>query len=468
MESLTVTGSDFSERHRKIFDAMLAVFSKHASLDQNLVLDELRRRRQIWPGAALYISSLSDAVGHGMALRDAPLKGHCERVKSTAIRRKLALLCEQTLSACRDATAVPAEMLDHHLASACFISAERSDNASLGLVCAADVAPESMKMLIDPYIPAGKLVLLVGDPGQGKTFVALGFGAGITSGRPPFSELRKPQNVLYLSNEDSPAILRARLDALGGDPARIWFESPERAISLTDHGGIEAAIKKHEAALVVVDTLTTHFGAKVDFHKANEVSAVLSPLVALAERSGATVLGLMHMSKSAQTHSLYRVQGSTAFAGAARSILAIGPDPSDPTTRVLTHLKANGTALGPSRRFTIGGDGVRWGDITELRAEDVLRSEATSEDRSATAAAVAFLQEALANGERNMKEIESEARANEIPKRTLMRAKANLGVRSRKTGFAGQWMWSLLGKSSQESEECQVCQEPCQNSLSLT
>lgn len=446
LSRLTVTGSDFSSQHHKIFDAMLAVLVDHESVDTFLVAEELRRRRQYWEGAATYVCSLTDGLPRRVAI-----EGHCEKIRGAAIRRKLARLCEDTLSGCVDAMSRPVELLERHRAAILELVDNRSSNSdSLALICGSDVAAETAQWLIAPYLPTGQLALLVGDPGSGKTFVSIALAAGITAGRPPFSEPCEPQNVLYLSNEDAPSILRGRFDALGGDARRVWFESPERAISLADHGGIEAAIKKHEAVLVIVDTVTTHFGARVDFHKASEVAAVLSPLVAMAQRSGATVLGLMHLSKASQSHSLYRVQGSTAFAGAARSILAIGTDPSDPALRVLTHLKSNGCAEGASRRFTIGGDGVTWGETTDLRAADVLRSEATAEDRGELATAKEFLREALSGGSRDAAEVRGEAKEQQISERTLKRAKSALGVKSRKSSFGGGWLWWLDGQEGQE------------------
>jgi DNA repair protein RadA/Sms len=227
---------------------------------------------------------------------------------------------------------------------------------------------------------------------------------------------------------------------------------------------LENEIQRQDVALVIFDTLTTHFGAKADFHKASEVAAVLSPLVAMAQRSGATVLGLMHLSKSSQTHSLYRVQGSTAFAGSARSIMAVGADPGDPDVRVLTHLKSNGAAEGPSRRFSIADSGIVWGEITELRAADVLRTEATSEDRSERSVAMDFLRDALSLGSRDAAEVLKEAEQQQISKRTLERAKAALGVKSRKTALKGGWIWWI---GDQKTEERQDRQEGCQLAPSL-
>lgn len=450
-ETLTITGEDLSKQHHAIFDAMLDVFIKSGSVDTLLVFAELQRREQSWEGAAVYVSTLTDFVP-----RRAALRGHCERIRAHSLRRKLARVCEMTLSQCYEAVANPTELLDQLRTGLTAIQADRPNN-DLGLVRGSDVVAEVVRWLIAPYLPQGQLTLLVGDPGQGKTFVSLDIAAGMTVGRPPFSPPCAPRNVLYFSNEDAPSILRGRFDALGGDPKRIWFESAERIITLADHSAIEAAVNQHEAALIVVDTVTTHFGAKVDFHKASEVAAVLNPLTAMAQRTGAAILGLMHLNKSLQANSLYRVQGSTAFAGSARSILAIGTDPSDPTTRVMTHLKSNGAAEGTSQRFTIGSAGVVWCGTTELRAADVLGAEATTEDRSAKSAAMDFLREALASGSRNAKELEREAEAAGIHVRTLRRAKIELGVKHRKaSSFTGGWIWWLHGDGSQNNEEDEV------------
>ena len=249
--------------------------------------------------------------------------------------------------------------------------------------------------------------------------------------------------MIYLSNEDGVGVLRARFDRLGGDPKRMWFESAERAINLGHAGAIEAAVQKHEAALVVIDTVTSHFGAKVDFHKASEVAAVLGPLSAMAQKTDTAVLGLMHLSKSMQGKSLYRVQGSTAFAGAARSVLGVGRDPSDPTRRILVHMKSNGGEQGSSREFVIDNCRFTWGNLSGLGAADVLGPETPAEERGALSIAKNFLHEVLSQGSRNAEEVESEAKSQRISDSTLRRAKAALGVKSRKKSVREGWIWWL-------------------------
>jgi hypothetical protein len=264
---------------------------------------------------------------------------------------------------------------------------------------------------------------------------------------------------LYLSNEDGPGELRARFDKLGGDPSQIWFESAEHLINLCPAGASEAAVLKYSAVLVVIDTVTSHFGGKVDFHKASEVAAILAPLAAMGQRTGAAILGLMHLSKSMQAKSLYRVQGSTAFAGAARSVLGVGHDPSDPTIRILAHMKSNGSAQGSSRKFSIDDNGVTWGELSGLGAADVLGPEMPAEERSETSTAMEFLREALSQGSRDAGELKSEAKSQGIAERTLKRAKLQLGVKHRRTSFGGAAIWWLHDDTGQSGQSGQSGQQ---------
>jgi hypothetical protein len=440
LSDLTITGAHFTKRHRPIVDAMLGLAVNGQDFDTIILSNELRRRGQLEANGALYISSLTE----GPRYYTAKLQEHCGRIRSASLRRELARLCDRVLAGCYDLTSDPAIALAQLRDQAAEIDSPASRGSDLGLISGDEVKPETAELLIDPYVPKGCLSLLVGDPGDGKTWVGLSLAAGLTRGTVPFAGgSSRPQSVLYLSNEDGPGELRARFDKLGGDPSQIWFESADHTINLVQAGAIEAAVEKHGAVLVVIDTITSHFGAKADFHKASEVAAVLGPLAAMGQRTGAAILGLMHLSKSMQGKSLYRVQGSTAFAGAARSVLGVGHDPSDPTKRILVHMKSNGGAQGSSREFVIDSSGVTWGDVSGLGAADVLGPETQAEERGALSAAKDFLREALSHGSRDMQEVQSEAKSQDIKEITLRRAKTALGVKSRKKSVREGWIWWL-------------------------
>jgi hypothetical protein len=404
-----------------------------------LVDKELKRRGKGWSASAAFISSLTDEIPTNPSI-----DGHVAIVREAAARRKLAKLCQSTLTRCYDAKFTPADLLVEFQRSAGLINVGDAYGDSLGLINGSDVVPEDTRFLIPNYVPEGQITLMVGNPGDGKTFTSIAISADITVGRSHFfAERREPRNVLYLGNEDPASILRNRFDRAGGDPSRIWFESVERAVALRDVAGIEAAIKRHEVALVVIDTITTHFGTGADFHKASDVAAVISPVAAMAQRTGAAVIGLMHLSKSSQSTTLYRVQGSVAFAGAARSVLAIGLDPSDPSKKVMAHLKSNGAPKGQSHAFQITDGRVVWGGTSGLSADDILAPVPITEDRSELDFALEFLREALSQGSRDAADVKAEAKSEGVSERTLKRAKAVLKIESRKKAMDGGWIWCL-------------------------
>ena len=223
MHDLSLSPSDFSGNHVPVFDSTPGLWVSSQNFDPILVNDELRRRGKHWRASGTFVSSLTDGIP-----RHTAIDGHVARVRESAARRKLAKLCEDTLARCYNAAINPSDLLESHRASVELIDTPTSRGADLGLICGADVTAEATQWLYEPYLPVGQVTLLVGDPGAGKTWAALSFTAAITNGRSPFNgDRREPQNVLYLSNEDAPSILRGRLDRLGGDPSKTWFESSD-------------------------------------------------------------------------------------------------------------------------------------------------------------------------------------------------------------------------------------------------
>jgi Bifunctional DNA primase/polymerase, N-terminal/AAA domain/SMODS and SLOG-associating 2TM effector domain 1 len=168
------------------------------------------------------------------------------------------------------------------------------------LICLATVAPRAVDWLWEPYIPARMLTMISGDPGAGKTFIALAVAACFTTGRTPDGQPCEPINVLYLSVENAPAeVVRPRLDLLGGNPSRFYLlpgsvwtkdgEAQHGAINLSDVAVLENALKETRAKLVIVDPIQSYLGAKVDLHRSNETRPVMDGLARLAERHGCEV-----------------------------------------------------------------------------------------------------------------------------------------------------------------------------------
>jgi hypothetical protein len=267
------------------------------------------------------------------------------------------------------------------------------------LVTLADVQPARISWIWPLRLAIGKLHLLWGDPGVGKSTIALDIAARISRGAAwPDGSPASLGAVVILTAEDGLAdTVRPRLDAHGGDVTRVHVlravreaNGVERPVSLThDLGPLEQAITLTGAVLVVVDPLSAYLGG-TDSYRDAEVRTILAPLAAVAERTGAAICGVMHVTKDQQRQALYRGQGSIAFAGAARLVLAVGVDPDDTSRerRFLMPLKSNvgASLLTPAQRVQLGQQ--RAAVLTLLRICDagvVARREVFQQQLNATA-----------------------------------------------------------------------------------
>src|ERR687893_845624 len=321
-----------------------------------------------------------------------------------------------------------------------------------------EVEPEQVEWLWPGRLPLGKLAVLDGDPGLGKSAVTLDLAARVSAGLElPDGGRCGPAGVVLLSAEDGlEDTIRPRLDAAGADTERIVALSmigvgtgAERLVSLTqDLDAVEAAIGRVGAALVVIDPLMAFLTGKTDSHKDQDIRRALAPLAALAERTGAAVLLVRHLNKSAGGNALYRGGGSIGIIGAARAGLVVAPDPEDPERRILAANKHNLSRAAPSLAFRVetapnGAACVAWEGTSRLNAGDLLKEPPDPEQRSAMEEAKGFLHQELASGPVAAEQARKAARAAGVSERTLKRAKKELGVRSKKEGD-GTWSWVLL------------------------
>ncbi len=325
-----------------------------------------------------------------------------------------------------------------------------------------DVQPESVEWLWRGRIPRGKLSIVDGDPGLGKSAMTTDLAARVSAGLglPDGSPCEAAGAVICSAEDGLADTIRPRLDAAGGDPERVVAlatvpdgEGMERLLSVPgDVPLIEKAIERVGAILVVIDPLMAFLSGTTDSYRDQDVRRALAPLAKLAERTGAAVVVVRHLNKQGGKNPVYRGGGSIGIIGAARSGMIVGADPDDEDRRVLAPVKNNLAAPAPSLAFTLqqadnGAVRVDWRGETSLSAGDLL---ATPRDDNSSALELAqeFLTELLAEGPVPHREVVDAAEQAGISMRTARRAKQELGVRSVAVREAGErgvrgWEWRL-------------------------
>ena len=301
-----------------------------------------------------------------------------------------------------------------------------------------------MQWLWHPYIPFGKLTIIQGDPGEGKTTLALRLAAACATGNPlPGMESMEPFNVIYQSAEDGMGdTIKPRLMEAGADLDRVLsIVEDKKQLSLLDER-IEKAIREHNARLMILDPIQGYIGSRVDINRANEIRTVLKSVSSVAERTGCAIVLIGHLNKASGTSSAYRGLGSIDFRAAARSVLLIGRLKNDPTVRVIVHDKSSLAPEGKSLAFGLGDEeGFRWLDGYDGITSEELLYGFTAETK--TSAAEELIRSMLAGGQEIMAEnVFRAAEGKGISRRTVNEAKKAIpNIVTRKN--SKYWFWSL-------------------------
>ena len=332
------------------------------------------------------------------------------------------------------------------------------------LVRLADVQPEALTWLWPGRLAAGKLALLVGDPGLGKSWISLDVAARLSAGLAwPDGGSAPAGPVLLLSAEDGLAdTIRPRLDALGADVAQVHHlavlrtAERDRAVQLTDVAALERAIRETHARLMIVDPISAYLGS-TDSHRDAEVRGLIAPLAALAERTGAAVLGIMHLAKDRQQPAIYRAVGSIAFAAAARLVLAVAADPERDDRRIVAPVKSNLSTPPAALAYSLAAGRLVWETepVDDADVDALLSGPAFS--RHERRDVEAWLSDLLADGPMRSRMVQAAAREAGLVWRTVERAKHRLRVEAARIGGVaadGQWWWRLPpGKTDSPSVE---------------
>ena len=312
-----------------------------------------------------------------------------------------------------------------------------------------------MDFLWNPYIPLGKISIVQGDPGDGKTTLLLAIAASITNGQAlPNSGQTGPCNVIFQTAEDGLAdTIKPRLEQMGADCNRIYVvDEDEQALSLSDER-IEQAIVKMNAKLFILDPLQAYLGGS-DMHSAGGIRPLMKALGGVAERSGCAIVIIGHLNKKGGK-SQYRGLGSIDIYAAARSVLTVGR--LDETTRAVVQGKSNLAPPGQAQAFSFDPlYGFKWHGDSDVTLDELLSGSKTPKPESQLDKAKRFLETTLGNDEYPASEIQALAAEQGISIKTLNRAKEALGIISRKRG--SQWYWQIPivvqyegGQDSQDS-----------------
>lgn len=301
-----------------------------------------------------------------------------------------------------------------------------------------EVLAKSVDWLWYPYIPFGKITIIQGDPGEGKTSFALQLAAQLSNGSPmPDGNKSDPVQVIYQNGEDSAAdTIKPRLERMDADCNRIAF-IPNK-VSLCD-AHLEEAIRRTGARLLVLDPLQAFIPEKHNMSRAGDMRNALGRLAKVAEETNCAVLIVGHMTKSASRKGLYRGLGSIDIAATARSILLIGRPEEDSNFRIIVHVKSNLAPRGNSMSFTFDSSGkFCWQELdVEYTVQDLLGTPKKKKHNRAEE----ILLEILEKGEALATDIYGVCSSAGLGKRTVDQAKKDLGIRSIRKD--NRWFWQL-------------------------
>ena len=319
----------------------------------------------------------------------------------------------------------------------------------LNLIKMSEIQSEEIEWLWYPFIPYGKLTIIQGDPGDGKTTLALNIAAKLSKGESLDEEMKisEPINIIYQTAEDGLAdTVKPRLELADADCERILvIDESSEALSMADER-LEEAIKLTNAKLLILDPIQAYLGAGTDINRANEARDMTKKLGALAEKYKCAVLLIGHMNKASGTKASYRGIGSIDFFAVARSVLLVGRIEGEESLRAVVQIKNNLAAFGNSKAFELSEEGFRWIGDYDISADEVLGGIAPKANKLDQAKRLLL---ELAEGTNRMqsKDIFEIAKEEEISKRTLENAKRELNISAKKINNTWYWDFEKIKKN---------------------
>lgn len=324
-------------------------------------------------------------------------------------------------------------------------------NVELKLIHMEDVVSKEVEWLWYPYIPYGKITIIEGDPGEGKTTLVLKLAAALSRGLPlPCDDDKEyePIHIIYQTAEDGiEDTIKPRLEKAGADCSMIRvIDETDKELSMTDDR-LEQAIIETGARLIILDLIQAYIGATVDMHRANEIRPVLKHLGIIAEKHNCAIILIGHMNKASGSKSTYRGLGSIDIQATARSVLLVARLRDKPNIRIMAHDKSSLAPAGDAIGFEMTEDNgmvcIGPYDITI----DELLSGNEGRGKKKLDIAENFIKEYFGtNKVIPSNEIMMEAAKRSIKRNTLLSAKKKLGITSDKEKAEDgtiYWTWIM-------------------------
>lgn len=313
----------------------------------------------------------------------------------------------------------------------------------LKMIKMSEVQSQEVEWLWYPFIPYGKLTIVQGDPGDGKTTLILNVAAKLSKGEGLDSDMKltEPMNIIYQTAEDGLAdTVKPRLEMAGADCERIIvIDESRKSLSMADER-LEEAIQRTGARLLILDPIQAYLGGGMDMNRANEARDMTKKLGVLAEKYKCAIVLIGHMNKAVGNKAAYRGIGSIDFFAVARSVLLVGRVEGEPNLRAVVQIKNNLAAFGHPKAFELSEKGYKWLGDYEITADEVLGGIVPKANKLEKAKQLLWELAETSNAVQS-NEIFAIADEQDISKRTLENAKKELGIKARKIN--NSWYWEL-------------------------
>ena len=313
----------------------------------------------------------------------------------------------------------------------------------LKMIKMSEIQSQKVEWLWYPFIPYGKLTIVHGDPGDGKTTLILNIAAKLSKGKGFDFEMMQKEaiNIIYQTAEDGLAdTVKPRLELADADCERILvIDESKKSLSMSDER-LEEALIKTKAKMLILDPIQAYLGSGTDMNRANETRDMTKKLGILAEKYQCAIVLIGHMNKAAGNKAAYRGMGSIDFFAVARSVLLVGRVEGEPNIRAVVQIKNNLAEFGHPKAFALSNDGFEWIGNYDITVDEILGGIVPKVNKLEQAKKL-LVELAKTSDIVPSIEIFEMAERQGISKRTLENAKKEFAIQAKKINNC--WYWKL-------------------------